>query len=219
MGQQSGDSTDVAALQANRRRWNFWSRHWGLVERDSAGIRRETVDVAGIEPGDTVLDLGCGPGVNFELLREAVGADGSVVGVDLSDGMVSRARARVREHDWQNVTVVHADGTRLPVAPETVDAAVATTALVAMPDIRAAVTDVHDALRPGGRFAMYELRLVPDGPARILNPLVGRFFRLFGNWNGDEPVLDVVESVFGAVTEHASYALGTNVVAVAEKDA
>lgn len=219
MGQRSPESADSASLQASRRRWNFWSRHWGLIERDSAGIRRETVGLAGLRPGDTVLDLGCGPGVNFELLREAVGPDGAVVGVDLSDGMVSRARARVRDHDWQNVTVVQADGTRLPVAPGTVDAAVATTALVAMPDIPAAVTGIHDALRPGGRFAMYELRFVPGGPARVLNPLVGRFFRLFGNWNADEPVLDVVESVFGAVTEHASYALGTNVVAVAEKDA
>lgn len=208
---------DRTELARSRRRWNFWSRHWAFVERDSAGIRRETVELAALSLGDTVLDLGCGPGVNFEMLRAAVGPDGRVVGVDLSDGMVARARDRVVENGWENVVVVQADGTWLPVASGSVDSAVATTALVAMPDMAAAASGVYDALRPGGRFAVYELQLVPAGPARLLNPLLDRFFRLFGDWNAEEHALDVLASVFGSVTVQSSYALGTNVVAVSEK--
>ncbi|WP_255149976.1 class I SAM-dependent methyltransferase [Halorarius halobius] len=214
---QPHDGDGRAERARSRRRWNFWSSRWGLVERDSAGIRRETVEAAAIERGDVVLDIGCGPGVNFEMLRESVGPDGHVVGLDLSDGMVERARERVRERGWTNVEVVQADATHPPLRTERFDAAVATTALVAMPDIAAAVRGVHDALRPGARFAVYELRPVPRGPARVLNPLVRRFFRLFGNWNEEERALDVLAEVFGAVELLDEYALGTNVVAVTGK--
>lgn len=204
-------------LERSRRRWDFWSSYWGFVERDTAGIRRETIEQLGLDTGDTVLDLGCGPGVNVATLREAVGPDGSVIAVDLSRGMLERARTRVDDRGWENVTLVLADATRPIVTAERLDGVVATTAVSATPDVRSTVENVYDVLRPGGRFALYEIRLVPSGPARALNPMILAFYRLFGRWNADEDVLQELRSTFDRTEIVRSFALGTNYVAVAVK--
>jgi demethylmenaquinone methyltransferase/2-methoxy-6-polyprenyl-1,4-benzoquinol methylase len=208
------DAEHRAAIERSRRRWEFLSSRWGFVERDTVGVRREAVDLLDLSPGDRVLDLGCGPGVNFEALREAVGPEGLVVGVDLARGMVERARERVETRGWENVEVVQADATRLSYR-RPFDGALATTAVSAMPDVRGVVERVHDALVPGARFALYEIRLVPSGPARVLNPLVERFYRAFGNWNTEEDVLTELRRTFDSVEEGRSFALGTNYLAVA----
>jgi demethylmenaquinone methyltransferase/2-methoxy-6-polyprenyl-1,4-benzoquinol methylase len=215
-GSDATDPDHEAALERSRRRWEFLSSRWGFVERDTVAVRGEAVDLLDLSPGDRVLDVGCGPGVNFEALREAVGPDGLVVGVDLTSGMVARARTRVEDHGWENVEVVQADATRLAYR-RSFDGVLATTAVSAMPDVRGAVERAHDSLVPGGRFALYEIRLVPTGPARMLNPLVERFYRAFGNWNAEEDVLDELRRTFASVEEVRAFALGTNYLAVARK--
>jgi ubiquinone/menaquinone biosynthesis C-methylase UbiE len=206
-------------LERSRKRWDFWSSHWGFVERDTVDIRRAAIEQVNLGRGDTVLDVGCGPGVNLSMLREAVGPEGAVVAVDLSGGMLRRARERVEEHGWTNVSLVQCDATLPVVSDECIDAAVATTAGSATPDVRATVESVHDALRPGARFGLYEIRPVQSGPARALNPLIRAFYRRFGNWNGEEDVLAVLQSTFDRTDIVRTFALGTNYVAVARKAA
>jgi SAM-dependent methyltransferase len=58
--------------------------------------------------GETVLDVGCGTGLSLALLRDAVGAEGRVIGLELSPHMAAQARARVDRHGWDNVTIVNA---------------------------------------------------------------------------------------------------------------
>lgn len=216
-GSRERDREYRAELERSRKRWDFWSSYWGFVERDTAEIRRKSVELLDLEPGDTVLDLGCGPGVNFGMLREAVGREGWVLAVDLSPGMLQRARSRVDDRDWENVGLVRADATLPNARDGRLDGAVATTAVSATPDVRSTVENVYDALRSGTRFALYEIRLVPSGIARALNPLVRSFYRHFGNWNADEDVLRELDRVFDRTEVVETFALGTNYVVVAEK--
>ena len=207
-------------LARSQRRWDFWSSRetlWDFYERDTLAHREKAVSLLNLERGDTVLDVGCGPGTNFELLREAVGPDGHVLGIDYSPGMVQRANERIEKYGWANVEVVRADATRLALDSERFDGALATTAVSSTLDVRATVENVYNALRPGARFAVYEIRLVPSGLGRVLNPLVRRFYRAFGNWNSEEDVLDRLGDAFDDVAVVDSFALGTNYVAVAHK--
>lgn len=209
-----------SSLERSCRKWDFWSDReslWGFYERDTREVRRNAVDHLDLDVGDRVLDVGCGPGTNFELLRDAVGATGRVVGVDLSPGMVDRANERVDGHGWDNVEVVRGDATRLSLTDERFDGAIATTSVSATPDVRATVRNVHEALDPGARFAVYDIRRVPSGPGRILNPLIVRFYRAFGKWNGEEDVLAELRRTFESTTVVETMALGTNYVAVATK--
>lgn len=69
-----------------------------------------------LQPGARVLDVGCGTGLNFPLLLDAVGPSGALVGVDASGSMLSRARARRETGGWSNVTLVEADAALLDAA-------------------------------------------------------------------------------------------------------
>jgi SAM-dependent methyltransferase len=114
-------------------------------------FRRAIVDALPLRPGDVVLDVGCGTGLCFPLLRERIGPRGCIVGIDASADMVALARERVAREGWRNVVVM-----RSPVAdaqiPVTADAAL----FCAVHDVMrspAALRNVADRLRPGGWIA------------------------------------------------------------------
>lgn len=71
-------------------------------------LRRRVVGLLRLVPGETVLDVACGTGLSFPLLREAVGAEGRVIGVELSPEMLEVARQRVARAGWTNVTLIEA---------------------------------------------------------------------------------------------------------------
>ena len=70
------------------------------------GIRRKAVRRLQLKPGDSVLEIGCGTGRNLPFLREAVGPEGHIFGVDLSEGMLSKARQLCTRRKWENVTLI-----------------------------------------------------------------------------------------------------------------
>jgi len=71
-------------------------------------IRRRTIDCLQLQPGDTVMDIGCGTGLSFELLRQGVGARGRIIGVEQSPDMLALAQERIAAHGWRNVALVQA---------------------------------------------------------------------------------------------------------------
>jgi SAM-dependent methyltransferase len=95
--------------------------------------------------------MGCGTGANLPFLREAVGPEGTVLGVDLAPGAVARARERVAHNGWDNVHVALADATRPPVSGP-VDAVLGTFVVGMFEDPAAVVADWAD--RCAGRVAL-----------------------------------------------------------------
>ncbi|TYL36920.1 methyltransferase type 11 [Natronococcus pandeyae] len=189
------DRRYAAHLERNRRVWDRWSDWYGMSERDFEPIREATIDRLELEEGDRVLDVGCGPGVNFEHIRHKIGTEGRLAGVDYSPGMVENARERVDRHGWANVEVRRADATTVDF-DERFDAAVATLSLGVMPDARRTLENVRRLLVPGGPLALVDVRPAPSGPVRLLNPVIWRFFRWYANWNPDNDVLESGRAVF-----------------------
>lgn len=135
--------------------------------------RVEGISRLGAAGGDRVLDIGCGTGLNFSPLRDAVGPQGAVFGVDASTAMLARARARIARNGWSNVSV-HcgdaADLSEIVSAGELFDAALFTYSLSVIGGWRAAYAHAVDHVRPGGAVAVVDLAL-PTGRARVLSPL------------------------------------------------
>ncbi|MFZ4482097.1 MAG: class I SAM-dependent methyltransferase [Rhodoferax sp.] len=69
-------------------------------------IRRNAIDRLQLEPGATVLDVGCGTGLSFEPLQAAVGQSGQIIGIEQCHEMLDLARARVTQQGWINVTLL-----------------------------------------------------------------------------------------------------------------
>ena len=74
--------------------------------RRFARWHRMAVDRLALRPGETAIDVACGTGLVFPLLRDAVGPEGRVVGIDLSPDMVRQAEERIQAAGWENVAVI-----------------------------------------------------------------------------------------------------------------
>jgi arsenite methyltransferase len=115
--------------------------------------RRELVHQAlGAQPGERVLDAGCGPGFYVAELLERVGDEGSVVGVDASDQMLAMTAKRAPRADLRE-----GDVTALPVEDADFDRALSVQVLEYVADIPAALSELHRALRPGGRVVIWDV--------------------------------------------------------------
>ena len=123
-GGSAGDGGFEAAdnsrrLRRIRRSYDAWARAYDWFARATAsvgGVRAACVGALELDPGDTVVEFGCGPGVNLPALRDAVGPNGRIVGVDVSPRMLDRAAGLVERRGWENVSLVEADAERPPVA-------------------------------------------------------------------------------------------------------
>jgi ubiquinone/menaquinone biosynthesis C-methylase UbiE len=91
--------------------YDRWARYydWNPALALVRPTREWAVDAMGLEPGDVAVDMGTGTGANLPHLRDAVGPEGRVVGIDVSPGMLDRARGRVTRRGWENVDVVGGD--------------------------------------------------------------------------------------------------------------
>lgn len=121
--------------------------------------RERAVEMLAPASGSVVLDVGCGTGLNFAGLEEAIGPRGRLIGIDLSSDMLARAHERVQRRGWRNVTLLEAAGQDAAV-PVAADAAL----LSAVHDILrspAALDNVVSHVRPGGRVVAAGPKWVP----------------------------------------------------------
>ena len=142
--------------------------------RDVLRRRKLVYEALGAQPGDRILDAGCGPGFYTLELLEQVGPDGALVSVDQSPQMLAVAQRRCEGR--ANVTFAEADVTALPVDSDGFDRALSVQVLEYVHDIPAALAEMHRALRPGGRAVIWDVDWAtvswhsedPDRMARIL---------------------------------------------------
>ena len=108
----------AAALAQYRRRAENYDTELALFEP----IRSAAVALLGLRPGDTVLDVGCGTGLSFELLHHRIGKGGRIIGIEQSPEMMAKAKARVEENHWHGVDLICAPAASARV-PDRADAA------------------------------------------------------------------------------------------------
>ena len=179
-----------ARLQRRVQRYG-WDRaaasYESLWQAQLACAQAELLTLAALRRGEQVLDVACGTGlVSFDAAR-AVGPEGHVLGIDLSDLMVEAARGRAQAQGVQNAAFARMDAENLALADCGQDAVLCALGLMYMPEPERAVSEMQRVLRPGGRMvlAVWGERarcgwsaLFPIVDAEVASEVCPLFFRL-----------------------------------------
>jgi SAM-dependent methyltransferase len=131
---------------------------------------------AGIRQGDVVLDLGSGAGIDAFVARRSVGEAGRVIGIDMTEAMIERARVNAAKLGYDNVEFRLGEIEQLPVEDDTVDVVISNCVLNLVPDKAKAFAETLRVLRPGGHFCVADIIAtgpMPEGIRRAAALYVG----------------------------------------------
>lgn len=123
--------------------------------------------LAGLKPGETVLDLGSGAGFDCFLAASKVGPTGRVIGVDMTPEMIERARAIAAKDQFENVEFRLGEIENLPAADNSVDVVISNCVINLSADKRKVLGEINRVLKPGGRIAISDIALIKELPAKV----------------------------------------------------
>ncbi len=115
--------------------------------------------IAAIIAGETILDIGCGAGMDLLLAARRAGPTGRAIGIDMTEAMRDRARASAAAAGLRNVEVYRADATALPFPDASVDVVISNGVLNLVPEKDKAFAEIRRVLRPGGRLQLADIVL------------------------------------------------------------
>lgn len=153
----------IEIYRKRARRYDFTANLYYLVGYREWAYRRKTVEALQLKPGETIIEIACGTGLNFPFYQQAVGPQGRIIGVDLTDAMLDQAQQRVKEHGWSNVELVQMD-LRDYTFPANINAIISTYALSLIPESDQVLERAVNALATGGRLALLELQIPANWP-------------------------------------------------------
>jgi len=135
------------------------------IDKTYAPYRQSAVQALHLQPDLTVVDIGCGTGLNFELIINAIGPGGILIGVDSSTKMLDRARQRVKYHNWSNVHLLQSNVGELSQkeletlngGSVTVDRIICTLGFSVFHDWQTVFQRSFHLLKSGGRYCVMDI--------------------------------------------------------------
>ncbi|HME74776.1 MAG TPA: methyltransferase domain-containing protein [Mycobacterium sp.] len=176
--------------------------------------RIDAVELLQLRAGQTVLDVPCGTGTNFQFLNLGVGRTGQIVGCDYSPGMLARACAKVEKAGWDHVKLIETDArliTRDLLGTTKIDAVICMLGMSVMPDWELVFERTYDLLEPGGRYVMLDLFLDGKRTTRFADA----YYRVVVNADSTRRFWEPLEACVPDFEAHEEPCVGGVVLTVA----
>jgi len=127
---------------------------------------------AHLRPGEVVVDLGCGGGLDIFLASPRVGPEGRAIGIDMTPEMIERARRNAEKGGYSNVEFHLAKLDKLPLADNSVDCVISNCVINLAPDKQSVFREIARVLKPGGRLAVSDIALKKELPPEVSSDLL-----------------------------------------------
>jgi SAM-dependent methyltransferase len=127
--------------------------------------------IAALKPGETVMDLGSGGGIDCFLAARAVGKDGQVIGVDMTAEMLNKARDNKERGNYENVEFRLGEIEHIPAADNTADVIISNCVINLSPDKQQVYDEAYRVLKPGGRLAVSDIVATTELPQSVKDDL------------------------------------------------
>ncbi|MEX2660031.1 MAG: arsenite methyltransferase, partial [Acidimicrobiales bacterium] len=163
---------------------------------------------AGLRPGETVVDLGCGAGLDAFIASRAVGPAGKVIGIDMTAALLELGRRNAREGGYDNVEFRLGTMEALPLEDDVADVIVSNCAINLSPEKQRVFAEAARVLRPGGRLEVSDLVVQAELPPEIRSSVEAYVGCVGGATTRDEYVRLVNDAGFEAVAVVESFSLG-----------
>lgn len=127
--------------------------------------------VGDLAAGETVLDVGCGAGMDLQLATMRVGPGGKAIGVDMTDAMIAKARDAAAQAGIDQVEIRKGNALDLPAGDDTVDVVISNGVINLTPNKIKAFSEIHRVLRPGGRLLLGDITVAAPLSEAIRNDI------------------------------------------------
>jgi SAM-dependent methyltransferase len=154
---------------------------------------------ANLRPGEIVVDLGSGGGLDVFLAAKKVGPAGKAIGIDMTPEMLERARANAKQQALSNVEFYESTIDKLPLADASVDCVISNCVINLAPNKQAVLNEVARVLKPGGRLAVSDIALKKPLPPEIGDDLLAYVGCIAGAISIDEYINRLKAAGFSAV--------------------